>query len=362
MIKNNLSSFFIRTVMIGFWLACLGMLFLIPIAGSLWQPGRSITILIWAATIDSKIIAHFKKETGISVNISYIENNEEAYSKVLTTHGEGYDLIMPSDYLVKRFIEHKLIKPIDKTKLTFWDRLNPRLLNHYYDPNNNYSIPYFWEIYGIGINKDYFKKTPSASWDLLFTYPLDDAKIGMLSSPREAILLTAQYLFGGLSPLTPMQQELVTQTLITQKKRVEAYIDADIRSDYLLVSNTCPVTVASSAYIARIMQEYDNFDFLIPKEGGFLLIDSLVIPHASKKDDLVYQFINYLYKPENLRYHFQEYPFLPPTKELQQMMEEEKIKQAIIRAHFDLSLHLEFFKDIINENIANKIWFTLKTM
>ena len=199
MTKNNRLSFFMRMMMIGFWVFCLWSFLLVPVVGSLWQPGKSITILIWAATIDPHIITDFEKETGITVNISYIESNEEAFSKILTSQGAGYDLIMPSDYLVKRLIKHTLIKPIDKSKLDFWHRLYPRLLHRYFDPENIYSIPYFWEVYGIGINKDFFgDKIPPASWDLLFTYPIGTAKVGMLEAPREAILLTAQYLFGAI--------------------------------------------------------------------------------------------------------------------------------------------------------------------
>jgi len=362
MTKNKFSSLAMRTIMIGFWVGCLALLFFIPVIISWWQPGKSITILVWAETLDQQIIARFEKETGIAVNIAYIESNEEAYSKVLATRGEGYDLIMPTDYLVKRLINQQLIKPIDKSKLNFWSRLNPRLLNNYFDPQNNYSIPYYWEVYGVGINKDYFKELPPASWDLLFNYPLGGGAVGMLEAPREAILLTAQYLFGSISSLKPEQQQQITQTLIQQKKQVEAYIDADVRANYLLVSNTCPATVASSAFIAQILQDQDIFDFLVPEKGGFLLIDNLVISQASKKDDLIYLFINYLFELENLRYHFNQYPFMPTTKDLGKLMKENKMHPSIINAHLDSSLPLEFFKDIIDDNEANKIWFAVKTI
>jgi spermidine/putrescine transport system substrate-binding protein len=344
-----------------FWVACLMIFLSMPKISFLWEKDRTINLLTWAATIDPHVVVAFEKETGIKVNISYFEHNEELFVKLYTTKGKDYDLIVPSDYLIEKLIKNKLIKPIDRSKLKFWDRINPRLLGHYFDPKNEYSVPYLWAIYGLGIDTEYFKQELPHSWGLLFDYPIESAKVAMLNVAQESILITAQYLYGSTENITKEKIKEIQQKLIAQKKRVEAYIDADIRSNYMLVSKTCPIVVASSPYILYLMKERPAINFIIPQEGGFLLIDSLVLSVASQKDDLVYQFINYLYRPEILHHHYQLYPFLPATNELKKIMAEEKIPESIIRMHFDSTVKLTFFTHILPENVINNIWISLKT-
>lgn len=355
-------TIFLRTVIIGFWFICLILFLAMPAVTNLWQDDKTINLFIWGATIDPKIIDDFQKETGIRVNQVYFESNEELFVKLLTAKGRGYDLLMPSDYVVEKLIAHKLIKPLDKTKLDFWDSINPRLLNHYFDPGNIYTIPYFWAIYGLGISNNFFgKKVPPSSWQLLFDYPITPAKVAMLNVARESILITAQYLYESIENITTNKIDEIKKKLIAQKKRVEVYTDADIRANYLLASETCPVVVAASPYMAQLMQEDDSVSFLFPKEGSFILIDSLVISSKTDKEALVYKFINYLFRPEILLHHFESYPFLPVTKNLKSLMEKNNTPKSIIDAHFDESLKLEFFKNVISEEIVNTVWMLLKT-
>ena len=357
------SKYGIRVFFIVCWVLVLGLFLWLPTLSSwFWQEERVINLFTWAATIDPQIIKDFEKETGIRVNIIYFESNEELFVKLFTTKGKGYDLIMPSDYLMEKLIKYKLVKSLDKSKLNFWDELNPRLLDHYFDPGNVYSIPYFWSIYGLGIDKKFFNnKQPPSSWDLLFTYPIGKNKVAMLNVAREAMLITAQYLYKSIESINKNRIKEIKNTLIEQRKRVEAYVDADIRSNYLLASQTCPIVVSASPYIAQLMRDDENIDFLIPQEGSFILIDNLVISAASKKEDMVYEFINYLYQPEVVKHHYQNYPFLPVTKNLKELMEENNEPSAIIKAHFDESLQLSFFKNVIPETIANDVWIAIKT-
>src|SRR5438132_797334 len=78
-------------------------------------------------------------------------------------------MIIVSNYMVEQLMKAKLIQPIDKSKLNIWDRLDSRLLEHYFDTRNEYSIPYSWGVYGLGIDKDFFgPNLPEPSWGLIF--------------------------------------------------------------------------------------------------------------------------------------------------------------------------------------------------
>ena len=352
---------FLRTGIIFFWLIGLGLFLTLPSIGALTQDAKTINVLTFPATLDAKTIADFEKQTGIRVNLVYYESNEELFVKLYSTNGEGYDLFMPSDYTIDKFVKNGLVKPLDKTKLTFWQTIDPRLLGQYFDPENRYTVPYFWAIYGIGVNKTFFNKEVPASWQLLYDYPLQQNKVGMFNVAREALLATAQYLYKETGNLSKEKIDAIQATLVDQKKNVEAYIDADFRSNYLLASNTSPVVVAATPFIAQLMKDTNEIDFIVPHEGSFILIDSWVIFAATKKDDLVYQFINYLFRSSVLLHLFQNYPFFPVTNDLKLLMEENDIPQSIIKAHFDNTIKLEFFKNVLSDESANNVWMTVKT-
>jgi spermidine/putrescine transport system substrate-binding protein len=94
-------------------------------------------------------LERFERETGIRLHVSYYETNEELFSKLRATKGEGYDLVIPSDYVVELMIKEGLLQKIDRTKVHAWSELDPKLLSLYFDPHNDYTIPYFWAVYGL---------------------------------------------------------------------------------------------------------------------------------------------------------------------------------------------------------------------
>lgn len=336
-----------------FWLLVLGFFLYSPIVTQWFYKERSLTIFTWPLILDPQYLKKFEKETGIKLYISYYESNQELFSKVQATSGSGYDIIMPSDSTVELLVKDKLLKKIDRSKLTFYDQLNKHLLGNYFDPNNEYSLPYFWGVYGLGINRKYFGgKLPPATWALLFQQNVMPFKIGMTDESREAILLAAFYLFGTIDIANdPEKLAQVKQLLIKQKQWVEAYSES--RSEYLLASQSVPVAMALSPDIYKVKDDYPYLDFVIPQEGSFIFIDSIVIPATTTKDDMIYTFINYLYRPEVLDYHRQKFGFCSPVQEKVPQMPENFCPSA---AQFS---RLHFFKNVIPQEIVNDIWMNV---
>lgn len=317
---------------------------------------ESINVATWTDMLDEIMIKKFEEKTGIRVNVSYFDNNDELLVKIRATKGEGYDLIIPSDHTVELLKEAGLLKRLNKSKITVWDRVEPRLLGAYFDPNNDYSIPYYWGIYGIGINKDFFgQNAPKPSWDLVFKPLPHNAKISMLDNPREALLLTALYIHGSLDNLNECVFEKIKNLLIAQKKWVEAY--TEFRADYLLLSTTCPVVVSTTPTMFRLMGVQKNIEFLVPQEGTFMTTDNWVIPNASSKEDSVYSFINFLYQPEIIAHHFNVFTFIPATIDLQDLL---KNYPSIYSAHTSFNNKLFYFKNILSRSTVNDIWIALK--
>lgn len=356
--NNSLHSRFnVQLMMILFWgFLFFGVLYLPKLLYAWSVDSKTINVATWTDMLDEDMIKKFEHETGIKVNVSYFDNNDELLVKMRATRGQGYDLIIPSDHTVELLIKDNLLKPLDKSKITIWNRIDPRLTGAYFDPNNNYSIPYYWGIYGIGVNKDFFAPDqPAATWDLIFK-PLDKhAKISMLDNPREALMLAALYLYGPVEHITTCMTEEIKKLLMNQKKWVEAY--TEFRADYLLLSTTCPVVVSTTPTMFRLMGIQNNIEFLIPHEGTFMTTDNWVIPQASSKEDSVYSFINFLYQPEIITHHFNVFTFIPATVDLAELL---KKYPSILAAYATDLQKVFYFKNIVSKNTLNDVWIALK--
>lgn len=358
MIGKILRMVSVRFFILVFWiLIIIGFLFL-PRVIKYVLPEKSITIFTFPELIDVNFIQRFEQETGIAVHVSYYANNDELLVKMRQTKGVGYDIILPSDYLVESLIQEGLLQPIDKSKLPFWQDIYPKFLGHYFDASNTYSIPFFWAIYGIGYNKSFFGgHVPEATWKLLFDEKFVKYHIGMINNPREAVLIAAYYLFGSIDNLDGKKLEQVKALLRKQKAWVEAY--TDLRTDYLLMAHTAPVVAALSSEMVKSQQDDPDIDFLIPREGSFLVIDSIVLPKATKKLDLIYEFIKYLYRPEVLVHHanvFGFFPVIPPDKF--SIPFSPYVRQSFYL--IDTPIHLDFFRNIVSIESLLDIWLGLK--
>lgn len=351
-----LPRLFFYILVIALWGGAIFLFLYTPLLVNMIRRQETINILAWPQVIDTQYLKKFEEKTGIKVNISYFEHNEELFAKLKLMKQHDYDLIMPSDYATKLLIEEGLVKKIDRSKLDFWDQLYPALLGHYYDPLNEYTIPIYWTPIGLGVDRDYFNgKLPVASWSLIFDEQISPKHIAVFDDPLELPLITAQYLFGSIEEINEEKFEKIKKLLIKQKSWVELYTDT--RPEFILASKTCPVVVVYGADLVKVMRRFENIDFLIPQEGSFVLIDSFAIPSATNKDELIYQLLNYLYDPEVLGQYVEKFDFFPPTKTIA-MDDKFRTMSTPTNAMFK---KLYFFKSVIPEKMLNDLWIAVKS-
>jgi spermidine/putrescine transport system substrate-binding protein len=321
---------------------------------------RSINVFAWGDILEQSVIADFEKKTGIKVHLNYYASNEELLVKLKATGGEGYDLIVPSDYSVEILAKERLLKEIEKSRLTFWKNLNPALLGHTFDPKNQFSIPFEWELFILGINKPFFDAYGlEPSWKTLFDPSPVRYRVAMINDPVEAILLAAFYLYGPIDHLSAEQLAGVTELLIRQKKWVAAY--ADFRADYFLATKNCPVALASTSYIWRTMKKFPFVGFVVPKEGTFVTIENLCIPAASNKEELTYQLINFLYSPESMARHYNEYGTFPATLDALPFLHLDPETEKIVNTPPETFNKLYFMRMLTSQENIRDTWVKVKS-
>lgn len=344
-------------VLMGWSLVLLGVLILLPRILEKTDK-KFITIFTWGDILEPAVLQEFQQKTGIDIKVSYYASNEELLMKLKATGGEGYDLVIPSDYAVNMLRQDGLLKKLDYSKLSFINDLNPVLLNHYFDPNNEYSLPWGWEIFGFGYDRDVFGTLQNVGWDLIFDTTAYSGSLIMLNDPREAIAFASLYLFNTNDVLQPDQKNAVIQLLLTQKKRVVAY--SNFRADYYLATKNCPLVVSSSSYIWRAMNQYAHIGFAVPQQT-FITIENMAITSSSTHEDFVYEFLNYLYQKNVVIDHFNSFAFIPSRIDaIEQLSVDSEAKTRMVSSQEDFERY-HFFTQQLSELDRQKAWMTVKS-
>jgi spermidine/putrescine transport system substrate-binding protein len=347
----------LRSGIILFWVLLISAILYLPKWNSLKEDQNTLNVFVWGDILSPTVVAQFEQETGININLSYYSSNEELIVKLKATRAEGYDLVIPSDYAVHVLAKEGLLKKFDASQFAYWDSLNPRLLHHYFDPDNAYSIPFEWEVFGFGVDADYFAKHPTPpSWDMLFDTETVHYKIAMNNDPIEAIAFAAFYLNGPVTELSTPQADKVRELLVAQKPWVAAY--ANFRGDYFLATRNVSLVVASTSYIWRAKRFCDFVRFITPKEGTFITIENFCIPKPSRKEALAFRFINYLCSTSSVISHFDTYFLFPATTHALPHLNLSEEARALLNAPFD---NYHFIRSVMPEEEIRDIWVDVKS-
>lgn len=354
--KSIWHNFWLKIGVICFWLLVITVFLYAGEFLSSFNKGKNINVLVWGQVLDKEFISDFENETGIQVNMSYFENNEELFVKLQSSSHHDYDLIMPSDWAVQLMIQKGLVKKLDRNRIEVWDTIYPALCKHYFDPNNDYSIPFYWSLFGLGVDTRYWQPySVPATWGLIFEQKIMPKRISTVEDIRELICIAALYLFGRYDQLSGEEIEHIKILLLAQKRFVEIYTDS--RPEYVLASGSVPVVVSWFGDFLKVMRQFDYIDFIVPQEGAFAVIDSFAIPAASKKDDLIYPFINYLFRQDIVKQYVDKFDFFPAVNV---EMESDARFDEFMYPTQELFKKVHFFKNVVSKDVLNDVLITLK--
>ena len=104
------------------------------------------------ADCDYDIIEEFEKQTGIKVKYTTAESNEILYSQMKSGAGK-YDVIFPSDYMAERMIQEGMLAELNFDNIPNYENIMDTWKNLDYDPEQKYTVPYFWGTVGLLYNE-----------------------------------------------------------------------------------------------------------------------------------------------------------------------------------------------------------------
>lgn len=320
---------------------------------------EKLVVYNWAEYIPASTVADFEKETGIKVEYSTYENNEVMYSKIKLQKGKGYDIVVPSAYLVSKMRQEGLLQKIDKTKLANLKNLSPDLLDKPYDPGNDYSLPYLWGSTGIGVNAKEIDPTTITSWADLWDAKWK-GKLLLTDDVREVFHMALKK--NGFSTNTTNPDEIKKAYEDLQKLMPNVLVfNADApREPFLAGDVNLGMIWSGEAIMAQ--KENPDIKYIYPKEGAGFWVDSFVIPVGAENVANAHKFIDYMLRPAVGQKVVEELGYSTPNAAAQALLPENVRKNPIIFPPAGAMAKAEFQNDVGEAmKVYDGYWEKLKT-
>jgi spermidine/putrescine transport system substrate-binding protein len=254
---------------------------------------KELHIYNWSDYIAEDTVPNFEKEFGVKVTYDTYESNEEMVAK-LQAGATGYDIVVPSGYIIPVMVATDLIAPINKKYITNFNNISPIFQNLPSDPGNKHTVPWQWGTTGIAYRHDKVK-TPVDSW-AVFHDKQFGKKLTMMDDGREVIGAFLRYRGHSLNSTKPAELAQAKADSIAAKKQLKAYISAPVKAQ--LISGDVWISQLWNGDTTQAKAEQPNLTYVIPKEGCTIWGDSMCVPKSAPNKRAAHEWINYILRPE----------------------------------------------------------------
>jgi spermidine/putrescine-binding protein len=299
------------------------------------------------------LVAEFEEESGVEVVLTEYESNEAMLAQI--DAGVGYDVIVPSDYMVSIMKDAGLLVELNKDAIPNMSNIAELFSDPAYDSGNEFSAPYQWGTTGIGYAYGSIDDEDGVSWGVIFDPDMAQPNAGFISlldDERETMGSALKYLGYSLNTTNPDEVDEAAALIAETKERVAAFTS----SGYWDLLTTGEVNVAQgwngdflAAYDSASTEDYDayeDFGYAVPIEGSAAWVDTMAIPSTAEHPCTAHAFINFMLDAENgatlTNYNY----YASPNAAAEEMIYEEILEDPSIYPPEDVMATLEFFEDL----------------
>ena len=257
--------------------------------------GTEINVYNWGEYISDgaedtlDVNKEFEKETGIKVNYTTYDSNENMYNKI-KGGGANYDIIIPSDYMIERMVDEDLLEKINFDNIPNYKNIMPKYKNLYFDPKNEYSVPYNVGMVGLVYNTKMVEGTPD-SWSIMWDEKYK-GQVLMFNNSRDAFGI-AQFLLGiDVNTTSEQDWKKAYQKLKEQKPVVQSYVMDDVFNK--MEGGEAAIAAYYAGDCIGMAENNPDLAFVYPKEGTNIFVDSICIPKGCQNKDAAELYINFL--------------------------------------------------------------------
>lgn len=258
------------------------------------KDSKELVLYTWEGMFPQEVLDGFEKETGVKVIYSNFDTDETMFEKLSQAKGGDYDIIIADDYILENVIGQGLAEKLDKDKLKNAGNINPLYQGQFYDPSDEYTIPY-----GAGIP--------------LIVYDPEQVDIEIKGykdlwdpSLKDSIAIVGNYrVINGITQLSmgeTMNEEDVDVIAETGKRLLELAPNIrmiqDDNTQNALLNGEASVAFLYTSQVTAALNENPDLKVVYPEEGLGFGIMGMFIPSEAPDKDAAYQFADYILQPE----------------------------------------------------------------
>ncbi|UNT95075.1 extracellular solute-binding protein [Allobaculum mucilyticum] len=323
------------------------ILFFRPAAGTQEFAGQTLHLYLPGEYISDEMLAEFENKTGSKVVVDNFDSNEQMYIKI--ANGDSFDVLIPSDYMIQRLIGEDLLMKLDPEKVDeALVQIDDQILDLPYDPQNQYSVPYFWGTVGIVYDKNKvdLADLEKDGWGI-FADEKYKGDIYLYDSERDQFMAALKNLGYSMNTSDPKELAAAYDWLVNIVQTMEPEIVTDEIIDNM-ANGRKALGMIYSGDATYVMQENENMGYYLPKEGTNVWVDAMCIPKNAQNVDLAYAFINYVAGYEAQMMNSTYVGYTAANKEVEDELAStdfEGINSYVPRTGYDLDETFEYNPD-----------------
>lgn len=258
------------------------------------KDGGTLNLYTWSGMFDPAIIEGFEKETGIKVNYINFDFDETMLAKLEAAKGGEYDLVIADDYIIETAIAEGLVQKLDRSKIPNFKNINELYQGQFYDPTDEYTVPFGAGVQTIAYNPDIVKKEITGYQDL-FDPSLKDS-VGTIANYRVIVGMALKILGYSYNTNNLSELEEAGKLLYTLSDNIRLIKDDNLQDD--LVSGEIGAAVMYTSQVTMAKIANPNLKVVYPSEGIGFGIMAMFIPSQAPNADAAHKFINYVLDAE----------------------------------------------------------------
>lgn len=314
-----------------------------------------LNLYTWDGMFPQEVLRGFEEETGVRINYSNFDYDEDMLAKLEETKGGAYDFVIADDYILELVIEEGLAQKLDTGRLENYDNLNPVFMSQFYDPQDEYTVPY-----GAGI--------PLIVYDPALT-GVEITGYEDLWNPalEDNVAITANYrVINGIT-LKTMGESFNTEDLEVIQKAGDKLLELapnirvinDNNTQDFLISGEVAAAFLYTSQVSTAVNAREDLKVVYPKEGLGFGIMAGFIPSDAPNADAAYAFIDYINRPENAALCFEYIGYYCTNTAAEEFISDE-MKELIVLP--EDAAEGEIIQNISQEaeDLQAEIWNTFK--
>lgn len=242
--------------------------------------------------LGENVISDFEKQFGVRVIVENFDSNEMMYTKLMA--GDRYDVVIPSDYMIERLMKEDYLQKIDKSLIPNMENMDEAVLGMSYDPDNDWSIPYFWGSVGLVYNHENVdpEVIEREGWDILRNTDYA-GHIYIYDSERDSFMMAFKALGYSMNTEDPDEINAAYEWLLQMNNTMSPVYVTDEVIDSMM-NGYKDIAVVYSGDATVILDENEDMSFYMPSQGTNIWCDAMVIPTNAENPKLAHEFINYM--------------------------------------------------------------------